>query len=206
MVQSKKYKIYIASFGYRDVIQFLIDACGLTNHIEDIFTGKSFEEPEGRERGDKNDMLALLLPRAKDRTKKILLVDDSTNNIEAAREEGYHVFKVDPDNALTREDADTILNILDTNSEITTIVFDADLTLFNEHITAWYVYEYLDQKGRQTFGGQARASQLIKRITDNPCNLFAEGSIYFINQLKPRPDIQSLLHRPTFKMLMDFNF
>lgn len=39
MVQGKKYKIYIASFGYKEMIQAIIDVCGWTDYFHDCWLG-----------------------------------------------------------------------------------------------------------------------------------------------------------------------
>jgi len=118
-----------------------------------------------------------LLARISEVPHKLSLIDDSQRNIVASRADGFHVFKVNPDYALTAYDAQRILRYLEEHPEITHIVFDADLT-------SEYVYDYLERKRKTTFQGQAKVSQLLGQMpvqgysaTPPPKKKYAVGSL-----------------------------
>ena len=140
----KNYIICIASFGYKNMIKKYF------NHIEDnnLITPQNFNYGiDGLPvHTDKNEMIKILMKRNKIyNNNEVLLVDDCLKNIinfEKINGNGYYVVS----NGISNSDVDRIRFLLNYNDNIKMIVYDADLTLFNCHLTSDYVYPFIKSK------------------------------------------------------------
>lgn len=147
-------KLYVASFGYRDIIQQILKYNSLDQYFSDILTPSSFIDrygnsyEDGIAMDDKNQMIQETITN--NDFSNPLLIDDSRHNIIVAKNNGYNVFKVDARDALTDMDADIILNIIN-ECKIDVIFIDADNTLFVEHVTSEYVYKLIEQNKLNEF-------------------------------------------------------
>jgi hypothetical protein len=132
--------LVIASFGFKLVISNTLKANDLK--VLDILTPAQFEDDDGPfedgcEMDDKNAMIAKYAATPA----LALLVDDSETNIHAAQMAGHLVYKVDPDTGLTESDVDVIVSIVQKHG-VTHVFIDADQTIFKEHVTSDYIYDW----------------------------------------------------------------
>jgi len=135
-------KIFIASFGSKDIIQRTLDFHGL--HVHGVLTPGDYEE-EGFEDGDPMDDKNRMIKEAceKHGCRHPFLVDDSLGNIKALPSTtlGYHVRGSE---GLSTDDSRAILReVVDAGCDA--VFLDADLTLFAEHVTSRYYYPLVEK-------------------------------------------------------------
>ena len=166
---TRPFQLYIASFGYLYLIRKILHRNGYGNYfpIENIFTPSKVqinEDHMGKDGEDdddldfKNKMLDSI--RGKKPLNTVLLIDDSIDNIKAAQRAGYLTYFIDKKkspNGISESDTEQILQLLGDNLSIDTIVFDADQTFFNIHVTFDFAYKYIEQQLREL---QLREQQL----------------------------------------------
>jgi hypothetical protein len=134
-------KIFIASFGSRIWIHKKMTESTIHCPVTDIYTPGRFD---GYEDGDPMDNKNEMIHKAREEygCSRPLLVDDSRANIDALEEwmDGYWV---SGKNGITKEDAATILRNIDEHA-YDAIFLDADMTLFRDHVTSKYFYDWID--------------------------------------------------------------
>lgn len=135
-------KIFIASFGSKDIIQRTLDVHGFQVH--GVLTPGDYEE-EGFEDGDPMDDKNRMMEEAceKHGCMRPFLVDDSLGNLKAlpSTTRGYHVRGTE---GLSLDDSKAILQeVVDTGCDA--VFLDADLTLFAEHVTSRYYYPLVEK-------------------------------------------------------------
>lgn len=131
---------YVASFGYKGVIAKILAHYDLDSYFQTILTPSQFGFEDGEAMDDKNEMILSL------GCVRPLLIDDSETNIDAAVDQGWLVYKVNPDEALTLADVSKIRSIMD-RYHPDAIILDADQTMFVEHVTAEMVYPIEEEGG-----------------------------------------------------------
>jgi len=202
---TRPYQLYIASFGYRYLIHKILHITGYGDYfpLENIFTpsmiqitkdrmGKDGEDDDGLNL--KNKMLDSI--RGEKPLNALLLIDDSKANIEAAQEAGYLSYFIDKKKSpsgISESDAEQILQLLRDNPSIDTIVFDADQTFFNIHVTFDFAYGYIYQQQVANIT-DINATELTDSIyQNNPgIQLISEGAIRLLDehgfpQMLPNP-------------------
>jgi hypothetical protein len=160
-------KVFIASFGSKDVIRNVLALHGL--RVDDVYTSgryDGYEDGEGMD--DKNEMI--LDACETHHLSKPFLIDDSKTNIDRIpiiKDSGsYHV---KGKAGLTLEDAKEILALL---SDYDSVFIDADLTLFRDHVTSELLYPWQE-------AGKSASSLDVTKI------VLAEGARSLLNRLSP---------------------
>ena len=134
-----KPKIFIASFGSTDVIHNTL--CLHHLKVDDIYTSGRYENYEdGDGMDDKNQMIQDACKQH--HLHKPFLIDDSKHNIvQALTIDGAGAYHVQGSKGLTDTDVETLLPLLEGHDAI---FIDADKTLFRDHITSEFLYDWLD--------------------------------------------------------------
>lgn len=142
--------IFIASFGYKDIIKKIIEEKNIDHHFKDVLTPGIFDDYEdGIGMIDKNRMIEFILKKYG--FNKPFLVDDSGTNIKNARKEGYLSYHISYKGGINDNDANNIIRIIETDLP-DVLILDADETLFKEHVTCQFIYKMIKyRKDLSTF-------------------------------------------------------
>lgn len=162
-------KLFIASFGFQDVIQQILEYYKIKGIFTEIVTpGKFPEYEDGYAMDNKNEMLSYICE--KHGLKRPFLIDDSNINVKEAFKIYKTGFWIQPEKGISLEESKKIENRIKEDKP-DCIVFDADLTLFKEHVTSEFVYPMIQNK---------------KDITSFPCHLvhLSVGFLALLEKLK----------------------
>ena len=187
-------RFHIASFGFQHFIHKILKELDL---FTNIFCSEGSEEFDKNENSyGKNLMLNAILPGVPNRKRKILLLDDSKNNSDVAKQEGYYAITTSP-KGITYRQGLKIYALLLRHPEITDIVLDADWTLLKEHCTSKYAMPFLEQKQSKQSKPQQFAmtrqdcQQLWKTfspsIRTKREQWIAPGALFLLQQFQPTP-------------------
>jgi len=188
-------RFHIASFGYQHFIIKILKELDLFDLFTHIFTSEGCEEVD--KNGDsygKNLMLNAILPGVPNRKRKILLLDDSKNNCELAKQEGYYAITTSP-KGINYPQGLEIYALLHRHPEITDIVLDADFTLVKDHCTSKYAIPFLEQKqskqSKQQFAMTRQDCQQLWKtfspsIRTKREQWIAPGALFLLQQFQPK--------------------
>lgn len=141
-------KIYVASFGFKEVIERVLKERNI--EVDGIITPSFFYGYyDGEAMDNKNAMLREIADISG--CSRILLVDDDVHNVSEAltvsnnkrRVWSYHV--EGEEGIQSGLQVQEILTVIRQN-DIECLVLDADMTLFEDHVTSKYVYPLLRRK------------------------------------------------------------
>jgi len=130
-------KIFIASFGSKVWIQKKMKGYP----IVDIYTSGGFDGfMDGDPMKSKNPMIERA--RKEYGVQKPLLVDDSKDNLDLL-EDGVEGYWIRGNVGITKKDATEILSRISERG-YDSLFLDADKTLFRDHVTSRYYYDWMD--------------------------------------------------------------
>jgi hypothetical protein len=140
--------ITIASFGYKKIIQRYFPNIDIITpgYFDDGIDGIVADD-------DKNNMIEVFMKKYNIKSPtEVLLVDDSQENIAAWRKFGGYAYEIRSIGldcnpiGITIKDANNIIDYIKLDSNIKMIVYDADFTLFNLHVTSRFAYPHILKK------------------------------------------------------------
>lgn len=185
----------IGSFGFKPVIKIIMELAGRFDDVQGILTPSDFapDNTDGVEMTNgKNDMLESI--RNGHSKSKILLIDDSDENIDLANKAGFITYHVKGKAGITKKDVKGIKELFKKN-EILGILLDADLTLFRIHVTSEKIYRILEEffKIEDDSTSDDIQSFLVKNSAkycaskNDAVKLFAEGSFELLDFISKKP-------------------
>jgi hypothetical protein len=165
-----KYSFFVASFGYNIAITIILKQMGILSYFQDIRTPSSIDLIDGRPitvdgTESKRPFLQDFIPE------KTLMIDDANEIIQDLKKIKVHKFHVHQVHrkigGIGEKDMQEIIDFLEKNKQIDTIVFDADYTLFSKHITS-ELDKALGQDEQQDAQHAAKKAVIInKKIQQN---------------------------------------
>lgn len=133
-------RFFVASFGYKKVVQHLLDFHDLSRHVEAILTPASVRMPEGVVQENKNLLLAYATLRYS--VSNPVLVDYRVSCVDAARRAGYGAYHVYHPCGLTTSDV-VKLQTFSRGKRVDAICLGIDNVLFQGHVIPQYIYNLL---------------------------------------------------------------
>jgi len=133
-------RVFLASFGYRKIIEHVLKHHKLTNLFTEVLTPAVVGLPEGIEAANKNSMINYGLKQHQ--LSKALLVDHVKDNVDAATREGRWGYWLDYHKGLTHKDTEAILELVEKNN-VDAVFLSVDASLFKGHVTPQYIYRAL---------------------------------------------------------------
>jgi FMN phosphatase YigB (HAD superfamily) len=112
-LKTTKTRIAVTSFGYKQVIKAVLNKLNIK--VDNIITPLNLNLSEGLDDKiykNKNSMLQLLQTIYNVHPNGICLIDDLTQNIDAAKEAGYRTYHVTSETGLSLKDYNELISLL----------------------------------------------------------------------------------------------
>ena len=131
-------KLFVVSFGYKQVVKHMLESCGVQPLITEIITPAAIGQHEGVALSNKNKLIQYGLDRHN--LTRGMLLDHWKPHVDAVAAAGHWGYYVNFHRGLTVKDTNRIFHIVKKHS-IDALFLSSDITIFQEYVTSQYIYK-----------------------------------------------------------------